>query len=540
MRSLFVIITLITFVSLAQAASYRCDFNNDGYEDLPIGVPGENFVTGTENLPAAGRVHIIYGTNTGLSANGSQLWSKDSPGVLGQPDEYTEFGAALVCGDFDGNEYNDLAIGDPSFYDGGSVTILYGSSAGLTAGGNQLLNQDMSGVLDASEEGDRFGAALAAGDFNGDGYSDLAVGVPGEAISTYLGAGAVHIFYGSSIGITSANNQFWTQNSPGIADFVEGGDDFGNTLATGNFGKDASTGCFDDLAIGVEESFGKPTDEEKYYAYPFAGAVHILYGTNGGLSAPGSQLFHENTPGIPDELEPRDFFGSSLAAGVFAGASTSACGALSDLAIGIPGEQINDVNFNSGAVLVMYATVNGLSTEGNQFWHQDSPGVPDTTNGRDFYGAALATARTASGRDYLAIGAPGEVLGAANYTGIVDVFYSDPATGKLTATGMKHYSQDALGVPDTNETDDQFGFALFAGNFNGSGDDDLAIGSPGESFNTITHAGAVHILFGASTNTTQFWNQNSAGIADYMELEDKFGAVLASSKNLEGPGFRYK
>ena len=82
----------------------------------------------------------------------------------------------------------------------GVVQILYGSPAGLTATGNQLWHQDSPGIEDNCDPFDGFGKALAARDFNGDGYYDLAVGVPSESIGNVERAGAVNIIYGSQAG----------------------------------------------------------------------------------------------------------------------------------------------------------------------------------------------------------------------------------------------------------------------------------------------------------------------------------------------------
>jgi hypothetical protein len=64
----------------------------------------------------------------------------------------------------------------------GAVNIIYGSANGLTSTDNEFFHQDSSGtdgeVDDVAETGDAFGAALAAGDFDGDGYRDLAIGIP--------------------------------------------------------------------------------------------------------------------------------------------------------------------------------------------------------------------------------------------------------------------------------------------------------------------------------------------------------------------------
>ena len=142
--------------------------------------------------------------------------------------------------DFNGDGYADLAVGVPGEdvngvkYAGG-VNVLYGSSRGLTTTGNQLWTQDSPGVKDAAEEFDRFGSALAIGDFNGDGYADLAVGVPGEDVGRVAYAGAVNVLYGSPSGLTAEGDQFWHQDSPGVKDTAEVGDGFGGALATRGF-----------------------------------------------------------------------------------------------------------------------------------------------------------------------------------------------------------------------------------------------------------------------------------------------------------------
>ena len=59
-----------------------------------------------------------------------------------------------------------------------------------------------------------FGDALAAGDFDDDGLADLAVGAPGEPVSSRTGA--VNVLYGTPMGLTGSGSQLFTQNSPGL------------------------------------------------------------------------------------------------------------------------------------------------------------------------------------------------------------------------------------------------------------------------------------------------------------------------------------
>jgi hypothetical protein len=66
-------------------------------------------------------------------------------------------------------------------------------------------------------------------DFNGDGFEDLAIGVPGEGVGSTISAGAVNVIYGSASGLsaTTIPDQIWTQDSANVDDFSESGDSFG-------------------------------------------------------------------------------------------------------------------------------------------------------------------------------------------------------------------------------------------------------------------------------------------------------------------------
>ena len=55
-----------------------------------------------------------------------------------------------------------------------------------------------------------------ASDFNGDGYADLAIGTPHEAVGDAVFVGAVNVLYGSATGLSTAGNQHWSQDSVGI------------------------------------------------------------------------------------------------------------------------------------------------------------------------------------------------------------------------------------------------------------------------------------------------------------------------------------
>jgi hypothetical protein len=426
--------------------------------------------------------------------------------------------------DFDADWYADLVIGVPyedvnTSYDAGAVNVLHGGlGVGLSTAGNRMWTQDDDGVVGQAEIWDHFGSSLAAGDFNGDGCFDLAVGIPEESIGAVTDPGAVQIFYGTAAGLSAAGNQLWSQDTKGVEDAAEEGDDFGHALAAGDFDADG----YDDLAVGVpDEDVGAPAVEN-------AGVVHILYGSAAGLSSAGNQLWSQDSVGVEGKIEELDFFGAALATGDFDGDGYA------DLAIGVPQDWISRV-LHVGAVNVLYGSGTGLTAAGNQIWHQDTTDVLDDAEYADSFGGDLAAGDFDNdGRDDLAVGVSGEDLDkpAVGDAGAVSLLYG--SAGGLTAVGNQLWHQGRAGILDVAESDDFFGATLTAGDFNGDGHDDLAVGTPYEniSMGIAGDAGAVNVLYGSGSGLSaagnQFWHQDTAGVSDVSELGDRFGYALAA------------
>ncbi len=497
-----------------RAASLQGDFNGDGYGDLAIGVPRDAFFNNADG-GFAGSVTVLYGSTGGLSSVGNQVWTQDSPGILDTAERYDKFGDALATGDFNGDGFADLAVGVPGESVGaisfaGAVNVVYGSPQGLTAGGNQFWNQDSPGIEGSAGFDEAFGLALATGDFNDDGFADLAVGVPWEGGSLNP-LGVVNVIYGSPNGLTATGNQLWGQDSPGVKGVAEGGDGFGAALSAADYNGDG----FADLAVGVAG--------ERIGTTP-VGGVNILYGSPAGLTAAENQLWTQDSPGVKDIAEYLDAFGHTLTSADFDGDGYA------DLAVGATLEAIGSIT-EAGAVNVMYGSASGLSAAGNQFWHQDSPGIKGVAQYSERFSYALASGDfDGDGFWDLAAGVPVEDRGTVKWAGGVNVLYG--SSSGLLAVRNQQWHQDRSGIKDVAEFNDLFGFALGSRDFNRDGFTDMVVGVPEEDIGDVEDAGAVNVLYGSagglSSLGNQFWHRRSRGLRGRAVRGALFGYSLDS------------
>lgn len=486
-----------------------CDFNADGWADLPVGIPGKM----REAAADAGAVMVLYGSESGPSTVGEELWYQSATGVSDVSEEGDRFGSATACGDLDGDGYDDLAIGAPheragSLKDTGAVTILYGTETGLDPRGDDFWTLNRPGTPNVSRRGDKFGGDLVIADFDGDGFGDLAVGAHGKRVSGIAGAGSVVVFWGSASGVTG-NGIVLNQAQSKVTGTAEQGEGFGAALAAADFDGDG----FADLAIG--------TPEEAVAGNVNAGQVNVVYGYAGGLRNDRGRLWIQSSPGVPDRLERGDRFGYDLAAGDFDGDG------FADLAVGVPGEGISGKP-KAGAVSMFYGTATGLSSAGAEMIHQDTPGVREAVGQGDEFGKALAAGDiNRDGRDDLAVGVPGEGLSGLTLAGSAHVFYGD-ATG-LSLDLDELFSSDTPGIDGTAASGDQFGAWLAIGDYYGTGRASLAVGIPLMDLAGKTDQGAVTIIKGTSnglsTEGSVLLSQESAGITGTGAALDHFGVL---------------
>lgn len=115
--------------------------------------------------------------------------------------------------------------------------MLVGGYWGLTGALGQFWYQGFNGLADIPETNDLFGCSFWKGDFNGDGYLDLAIGIQFEDVGAVMDAGGVQVLHYDPIRVQvwSTNQQMWSQNGliqngffiGDILDLCETGDTFG-------------------------------------------------------------------------------------------------------------------------------------------------------------------------------------------------------------------------------------------------------------------------------------------------------------------------
>jgi hypothetical protein len=184
-----------------------------------VGVPYEDF--NGSAIVSAGQAVTIYGSAAGFDLGRTQFWTEDLLLGPGHTEPGDSFGLAMAAGDFDGDGTDDLAIGHPGEFDlavgDGAATVLPGSPAGLSSGSSRLFASGQAGVPGSPHQPDRwFARAIASGDFDADGHTDLVLGAPRESLGEIFAAGAEVVLYGSRFadGFETADAAFWSAIVP--------------------------------------------------------------------------------------------------------------------------------------------------------------------------------------------------------------------------------------------------------------------------------------------------------------------------------------
>ncbi|MGW0863926.1 FG-GAP repeat protein [Streptomyces sp. NPDC002611] len=406
--------------------------------------------------------------------------------------------------DFDASGSSDLVAGTPGTASAaGSVTVLPGSAAGPAATGRRTLTQDTGSVPGAAEPGDRFGAATAAGDLDGDGRLDLVVGSPGENdTSGNADRGSVTVLTGASgltAGTSFTTGPHWGPSaSARLGTDVEVGDVDGDGLddAIGLGPGTSGSGSWlvwRDSATGAVHTHGVSFDA----AVAIDGAVGDFDGDGYDdlavttVDTHGTGKVFEFTGG-PDGLTGG--FGAQVPPGRALDSGDIDKDGHDDLVVGQP--LAADAQGRAGGqVTIKRGHAWGLNHPGDTVTvHQDTDGIPGTAEAGDALGTSVAL-RDVDGDGVLDVlaGAPGEDLtvdGSARADAGAGLVLR--LTTGLTVASAHALNQGAGGISGAAEAGDRFGADVAAGDFTGTSSTGLAIGAPGENSGdgTVVHIGA--------------------------------------------------
>ena len=258
---------------------------------LPAGIRLEG-VLGGHFSSTDGSDYALYGTSiTGRSYVGHLKGGSGDIGFNYRALQQSSTGtgideASVASADLDKNGYADLVVGDPAATNAGQVTVWPGNPYGLGDEDSPSVTYDQSsaGVPGEAEPGDRFGASVAADDVTGDGYPEVAVGVPGETVGAVSQTGNVVLLKGSSTSLGGGAS--WHQATSGVPGTPESGDHFGSAVRI----KDINGNGRADLAVSATgEDIGTTTD---------AGAVWVLRGASTGLTTSSVTSFNGSAVGV--------------------------------------------------------------------------------------------------------------------------------------------------------------------------------------------------------------------------------------------------
>jgi hypothetical protein len=377
--------------------------------------------------------------------------------------------SAKYADDFNGDGYRDYAAAWNEDTKGGGVLVTFGTASGPGTK-TQFLSQSSSGVPGSDETDDGFGGVRAAADFNADGYGDLAVAATGENVDGRTDQGTVTVLWGSAKGLSGGTN------IPAKAKTSHAR--MGSDLAVGDFNGDGKK----DLAVVAG---GK--------AYVYRGAI--------------------NRTGVHGTVSTLDKSSSSFSATAVIAGSVNGDGK-TDLVI--VGDGVNTEEIWSEAWFVKGGTT--LSSGKTLRLESQSGGGGSAHRGGD----GVIADFDKDGYGDIAIGT--SLYGG--HKGRVSLWYGS-STGPATSARI---TQNTSAVAGTAESSDMFGDSVSAGDVNGDGYKDLAIGAYGETVDGTEYAGTVHVLYGRAAGLTgtgsQVFARNSAGIPGALEADDFFGATV--------------
>lgn len=363
-----------------------------------------------------------------------------------------------TAGDVNGDGYSDVIAGAP-YYDSGQndegrAFVYLGSASGLAGTPAWTAESDVASSL--------FGANVAAaGDVNGDGYSDVLVGAYGYT-NTESYEGAAFVWYGSASGL-GANG------TPANADWTAEGNQvsaqMGYSVSTAG---DVNGDGYSDIIVGTPYYDNDQTDEGRAFVY---------LGSSSGLAG---------TPAWTAESNQTD---SQFASKVSTAGDVNGDG-YSDIVIGA--FFYSNGESQEGQVFVYLGSASGLGANGtpaNADWTAES----NQDSAR--FGSAVSTAGDVNGDGYgdMIAGASAYDNGESN-EGAAFVWY-----GSASGLGANGTPANADWTVESNLAGGECGSSVAtAGDINGDGYADVIVGVKGFT-NDQNREGRAELYLGSAS-----------------------------------------